>query len=136
MLPGAIQSSMVPDTAGAPAGRRLGWHLESLPGALDADSGGHSREMGEPIEIIGTIDRAQFNARKVARWMRPRRRPVNPVTQGKSRAWIEQQPKGVVGNKVSWNFPFDIGLGPTLDALAAGNRVAIKLPSTRAATGP
>jgi coniferyl-aldehyde dehydrogenase len=92
--------------------------------------------MGDPIEIIGAIDLARCNVRKVARCTRPRLRPVNPVTLSKSRTWIEQQPKGVVGNKVSWNFPFDIGLGPALDALAAGNRVAIKLPSTRAATGP
>jgi coniferyl-aldehyde dehydrogenase len=101
-------------------------HREAILGALDADFGGHSREMGDLIEIIGMIDRAEFNARNVARWMKPQRKPVNPVTLGKSRAWIEYQPKGVVGNMVSWNFPFDIGLGPTLDALAAGNRVVIK----------
>ena len=36
------------------------------------------------------------------------------------------QPKGVIGNMVSWNFPFDIALGPMLDQLGAGNRVIIK----------
>jgi len=39
---------------------------------------------------------------------------------------VQFQPKGVVGNIVPWNFPFDLGMGPLVDALAAGNRVIIK----------
>ncbi|MFO1269214.1 MAG: aldehyde dehydrogenase family protein [Rubrivivax sp.] len=101
-------------------------HREAVLAALAADFHGHSRDMGDLIEITGMFDRAQFNAANVKRWMKPVRKATNPVTMGKSKAWIQYQPKGVVGNMVSWNFPFDIGLGPTLDALGAGNRVIIK----------
>ena len=41
-------------------------------------------------------------------------------------AYIKSQPKGVVGNIVPWNFPFEIGFGPLVDMLASGNRVMIK----------
>ena len=39
---------------------------------------------------------------------------------------MRYQPKGVVGNIVPWNFPFDLSLGPLVEMLAAGNRVIIK----------
>jgi coniferyl-aldehyde dehydrogenase len=101
-------------------------HREAILAALDADFGGHSRELGDLIEILGMVDRAEFNIHNIAKWMKPIPKTVNPVILGKSKAYVQYQPKGVVGNMVSWNFPFDIGLGPTLDALGAGNRVIIK----------
>ena len=94
--------------------------------ALDADFGGHSSQMGDLIEILGMFDRAKYNIANVKKWMRPSKRAGNPVTLGSSKVYVKHHPKGVIGNMVSWNFPFDIGLGPTLDALAAGNRVIIK----------
>jgi coniferyl-aldehyde dehydrogenase len=94
--------------------------------ALDADFSGHSHDQGDLLEILGMFDRAKFNIDHVAKWMRPVSKASNPVTQGDSKAYIKYQPKGVVGNMVSWNFPFDIALGPMLDQLGAGNRVIIK----------
>jgi coniferyl-aldehyde dehydrogenase len=101
-------------------------HREAILAALAADFHGHSRDQGDLFEILGMFDRAEFNIANVKRWMKPVRKATNPVTLGKSKAWVLHQPKGVVGNMVSWNFPFDIALGPTLDALGAGNRVIIK----------
>ena len=39
---------------------------------------------------------------------------------------MRYEPKGVVGNMAPWNFPFEIGCGPVVEMLAAGNRVMIK----------
>lgn len=94
--------------------------------ALDADLGGSAHTEADLFEIISVIQRAQFNIAHVRGWMKPVRKAANPVTQGNSKAYIKYQPKGVVGNMVTWNFPFEIALGPTLDALGAGNRVIIK----------
>lgn len=58
--------------------------------------------------------------------MKPVRKSLDQVTMGKCRAHVRYEPKGVIGNMVSWNFPFDIAMGPTLDALGAGNSVIIK----------
>ena len=45
-----------------------------------------------------------------------------------NRLSVQYQPKGVVGVIVPWNFPVYLALGPLIAALAAGNRVMIKLP--------
>ena len=45
---------------------------------------------------------------------------------GTSHAYILSQAKGVIGNIVPWNFPFDLGVGPMIEMLAAGNRVMLK----------
>ena len=105
-------------------------HRKKILAALAEDFGGHSSQMGDLVEILGMFDRAKYNISQVKKWMKPSARAVNPVTMGSSKAYVKYHPKGVIGNMVSWNFPFDIGLGPTLDALAAGNRVIIK-PSDR-----
>lgn len=94
--------------------------------ALDADFGGHSHEQSDLLEILGMFDRAKFNIQNVKKWMRPVTKASNPITQGNSKAYIQYQPKGVIGNMVSWNFPFDISIGPMLDQLGAGNRIIIK----------
>jgi len=94
--------------------------------ALDADFSGHSHDQGDLLEILGMFDRAKFNIDHVAKWMKPIAKASNPITQGDSKAYVKYQPKGVIGNMVSWNFPFDIAIGPMLDQLGAGNRVIIK----------
>ncbi len=94
--------------------------------ALEADFGGHARELGDLVEILNVMGRAQYNIENLQAWMEPVQKAADPVMLGGGRAWVEAQPKGVIGNMVSWNFPFDIGMGPTMDALAAGNRVIIK----------
>lgn len=101
-------------------------YRKDIHAALVADFGGHSTELADLIEILGMFDRAEFNIKNISKWMKPIAKDVNPVIFGKSEAYVQYQPKGVVGNMVSWNFPFDVGLGPTLDALGAGNRVIIK----------
>ena len=101
-------------------------YRDKILAALDADFGGHSKEQGDLLEILGMFDRAKYNIGHVAKWMKPIAKEGNPVTQGNSKAYIKYQPKGVIGNMVSWNFPFDIALGPMLDQLGAGNRVIIK----------
>lgn len=101
-------------------------YREQILDALEADFGGHSRQQGDLLEIVGMFDRAKYNIENVKKWMKPVKKAVNPVTMGTSKAYVKYHPKGVVGNMVSWNFPFDIAIGPMLDQLAAGNRVIIK----------
>ena len=94
--------------------------------ALHEDFDYHSTEVADLFEIVGMFDRAKFNIDHVKKWMKPIAKAGNPVTQGASKQYIQYHPKGVVGNMVSWNFPFDIAIGPMLDQLGAGDRVIIK----------
>jgi aldehyde dehydrogenase (NAD+) len=45
-----------------------------------------------------------------------------------ARARIERQPVGVVGVISPWNYPVQLALAPVAGALAAGNRVLVKMP--------
>ena len=47
---------------------------------------------------------------------------------------VTYQPKGVVGIIVPWNFPVYLAVGPLIAALAAGNRVMIKMSEITPAT--
>jgi acyl-CoA reductase-like NAD-dependent aldehyde dehydrogenase len=58
--------------------------------------------------------------------MRPRRRPVALWFQF-GRARVEYQPLGVVGIIAPWNYPILLAVAPMIGALAAGNRVMVKM---------
>ncbi len=72
------------------------------------------------------VGRAHHAAENLETWMQPEPRFSDPAMYGSGRAEVRQEPKGVIGNIVPWNFPFDLGMGPLIDALAAGNRMIIK----------
>jgi len=65
-------------------------------------------------------------AENLAEWMKPQMRFTDPALFGSGRAYVQYQPKGVVGNMAPWKFPFDLGFGPLVEILAAGNRTIIK----------
>ena len=45
------------------------------------------------------------------------------------------QPLGVIGVLVPWNYPLFLALGPLVSALAAGNRVMVKMSEFTPETG-
>ncbi len=94
--------------------------------ALVADFGAHPGPASDLLEVLSVVGRAQYVAENLESWMQPQPRDMNADVYGTARAWMEFQPKGVIGNIAPWNFPFDIGLGPVADMLAAGNRVILK----------
>ncbi|MCY1339738.1 Coniferyl aldehyde dehydrogenase [compost metagenome] len=94
--------------------------------ALAADFSSHPRQLADLVECLGIAGRVQYAAEHLAEWMQPQERSTNAALHGNGRACVLAQPKGVVGNMAPWNFPFDIGIGPLVEMLAAGNRVIIK----------
>ena len=99
---------------------------ERISAALSADFGAHPAPASDLIEVLGVVNRAQYVLDNLEQWTQPMPREMNPAVFGSARAYIEYQPKGVVGNIVPWNFPFDIAAGPLAEMLGAGNRVMIK----------
>lgn len=94
--------------------------------ALASDFGAHPTPASDLIEVLGPLGRAKYVLDNLEEWMRPMPRHTEPALMGTLRAYIQSQPKGVVGNIVPWNFPFDISIGPMIEMLAAGNRVMVK----------
>ena len=60
--------------------------------------------------------------------MKREKRKVTPAILGLfgAKAYIEYQPKGVIGVISPWNFPFNLTFTPLAGIFAAGNRVMIK----------
>jgi len=102
-----------------------GWQGRMIR-AVNADFGTRSATETRLIEVLGPTLEANHAIKHLGRWMRPRRRHTE-LLFATNRAWVEYQPKGVVGIIVPWNFPVYLGIGPLIAALAAGNRAMIKM---------
>ncbi len=99
---------------------------ERIRAALSADFGVHPEAASDLIEVLGVAGRAAYAMGKLSEWMADDERELDPALYGTARASVRYQPKGVIGNIVPWNFPFDLSVGPLIEMLAAGNRVIIK----------
>jgi coniferyl-aldehyde dehydrogenase len=110
---------------GALAGMLMS-HREQIQEALTSDFGTHPTAAADLIEVLGPAGRAVYAAEQLEGWMAPDQRAAEPALYGTGRAFVQPQPKGVIGNIVPWNFPFDLSVGPLIEMLAAGNRVVIK----------
>ena len=94
--------------------------------ALKSDFGAHPDPASEALEVHAVTARVDYALAHLEEWMRPMPREVDAPYASVLRAFIKSQPKGVVGNIIPWNFPFEIGIGPMVDMFAAGNRVMLK----------
>jgi coniferyl-aldehyde dehydrogenase len=99
---------------------------ERISAALSQDFGAHPVPAADLIETLGVVGRAQYVLEHLEAWMAPTARDTDAGLHGTAKAFVQYQPKGVVGNIVPWNFPFDLSVGPLTEMLAAGNRVIIK----------
>lgn len=99
---------------------------EAIRTAMSTDFAVHPELFTDLVEVLGVAGRAVYAIENLDSWMADDERPVEPAFYGTARAAVRYQPKGVVGNIVPWNFPFDLSLGPLVEMLAAGNRVVLK----------
>ena len=101
-------------------------HLDELTDAVSADFGHRSADETKLAEIMTSFEMLKYAIKNVKKWMRPSRRSVNPSLMP-AKARVIYQPLGVVGIISPWNYPVYLALGPLVTALAAGNRVMIKM---------
>ncbi|WP_219701380.1 coniferyl aldehyde dehydrogenase [Marinomonas lutimaris] len=101
-------------------------HETSLLDALQKDFGHRTHEESRLLELVPLIGEIKHAKRHLAKWMKPSKRKVHISTLPAS-AQVFYQPKGVVGIISPWNYPVLLSLGPLVGALAAGNRVMMKL---------
>jgi coniferyl-aldehyde dehydrogenase len=114
--------SLLQDNAGA------------LAQAISADFGGRSPHETQLLEIFPALEGIRHARRHLGRWMKPQRRATNFwFLPGRSRVMF--QPLGVVGIVVPWNYPVYLAVGPMIAALAAGNRMLVKMSEAAPATG-
>ena len=102
-------------------------HAAAFCTALSEDFGHRSRKQSMLTDIAGSVAPINHALRALDKWARRDKRPVMfPLGLLGARAWIEYQPKGVVGIISPWNFPVNLVMSPLAGVLAAGNRAMVK----------
>ena len=95
--------------------------------ALSEDFGHRSREQSMVTDIAGSIGPINHAIKHLDAWAAKDKRAVQfPLGLLGAKAWVEYQPKGVVGIIAPWNFPVNLVMGPVAGAFAAGNRAMVK----------
>jgi coniferyl-aldehyde dehydrogenase len=107
--------------------RLLTENQSAIIAAIDADYGGRSGFETMFGEIFASLDGLRDARKRLARWMRPRRRSVDALLYPGARNRLIPQPLGVVGVIVPWNYPIFLSFGPLTGAVAAGNRAMVKM---------
>ncbi len=93
---------------------------------ISADFSHRSHDETLLAELMPSLEGIDYACKRIKRWMKPVKRKVGLAFQPAS-AKIVYQPLGVVGVIVPWNYPLFLSIGPLTGALAAGNRVMIKM---------
>ena len=101
---------------------------------VSKDFGHRSKDETLFAEVMTSLEGLKYHAKNVRKWMEPEKRHVSMMQQP-AKARIVYQPMGVVGVIVPWNYPIFLATGPLMAALAAGNRVMIKMSSFTPALG-
>ncbi|OCR25815.1 coniferyl aldehyde dehydrogenase [Pseudomonas syringae] len=107
---------------------------EALITAISSDFSHRSADETLLAELMPSLMGIEDARKNLQKWMKPARRKVGLAFQPAS-AKVVHQPLGVVGVIVPWNYPLFLAVGPMIGALAAGNRVMLKLSESTPATG-
>src|SRR5512139_913557 len=94
--------------------------------AIDADFGGRPSFETDMAELWPSLEEIKVALKQGRQWMKPQRTPVAKwfLPAG---AQVLPQPLGVVGIIVPWNYPLFLSVAPMAAALAAGNRMLVKM---------
>ena len=99
---------------------------QNLISALNEDYGRRSEFDSVMADILPTIRHTNYTLKNLKSWLKPERRKAGFLLAPSS-IYVHKQSLGVIGVIVPWNFPVFLSLGPIITALAAGNKVMVKL---------
>ncbi len=99
---------------------------QPLIDAISRDFSHRSADETLLAELMPSVQGIHYASKHLKSWMKASRRKVGLAFQPAA-AKVIYQPLGVVGIIVPWNYPLFLAIGPLTGALAAGNRVMLKL---------
>lgn len=103
--------------------------------ALSEDFGHRSPRQSMITDVVASVSPLRHAEKMVARWAKREKKPVMfPLGLLGAKAWVEYQPKGVVGIIAPWNFPVNLVMSPLAGVFAAGNRAMVKTSEFTPAT--
>lgn len=101
-------------------------HQGELVGALNTDFGCRTDFDTNIADIMPTVAQINYTLKHLKGWMKPSKRGAGLMFMP-TKVAVEYQPLGVIGIIAPWNFPVILSVGPIATAIAAGNRVMLKL---------
>ena len=105
-----------------------------IQAAVSADFGNRAAHETQLLELFPALSAVRDAARHLRKWMKPQRSWAS-FWFLPARRELRPQPLGVVGIIVPWNYPILMAVAPLAAALAAGNRVLIKMSEFTPRTG-
>ncbi|MCE9570443.1 MAG: coniferyl aldehyde dehydrogenase, partial [Rhodocyclales bacterium] len=109
-------------------------NAERFVTAISADFGHRSAHETRLLELFPSLEAVRHTRSHFGAWMKPQRKSASMWFRP-GRARIINQPLGVVGIIVPWNYPLFLAISPLAAALAAGNRVMVKMSEFTPRTG-
>jgi coniferyl-aldehyde dehydrogenase len=109
-------------------------NAERFVKAISADFGHRSAHETRLLELFPSLEAVRHTRSHFGAWMKPQRKSASMWFRP-GRARIINQPLGVVGIIVPWNYPLFLAISPLAAALAAGNRVMVKMSEFTPRTG-
>ncbi len=101
-------------------------HQDAMAAAISRDFSNRSVDETKLFEVMTSLNGIKHSLKHLKKWMKPSKRHVGILFQPAS-GYVMYQPVGVVGIIVPWNYPLFLAIGPLAQALAAGNRVMLKM---------
>lgn len=101
-------------------------HKQALIDAVNQDFNGRAAKETSLYEIIPSLEEIRYARNHLKTWLKPEHRGPSFWLRN-AKTYIQARPKGVVGIMVPWNYPIFLAIGPLVAALAAGNKVMLKL---------
>ena len=114
--------------------RLLTGNVKEIAAAISADFGNRSLHETQLLEIFPASAAVKDAKRHVKSWMKTKRSWAS-LWFLPARTELRPQPLGVIGIIVPWNYPILLAVAPLAGALAAGNRVMIKMSEFTPKTG-
>ncbi|CAA0118922.1 Coniferyl aldehyde dehydrogenase [BD1-7 clade bacterium] len=110
-------------------------NIDALVTTMSEDFGHRSPHQSRIADFYGTFECIKHTKKHLKKWMKDEKRN-SPFPLGLlgARSKIQYQPKGVIGNITTWNFPVGVACTPLAGILAAGNRCMVKLTEVTPAT--
>ena len=102
-------------------------HIGEITEALQSDFGCRSSDLIFLADIFPQLSHAKHVKRHLKKWMRKQRTSSGLLSLTGQRSYILHEPLGVVGIMSPFNAPVSLAFDPAIDAIAAGNRVMLKL---------
>src|SRR5471030_1547 len=107
-------------------GEAVNKNKDKLIKSISGDFGYRSKDETLLFEFFSISESIKYIKKNLHSWMKPKHTSVSSWFFP-GRAFIKYQPLGIIGISVPWNYPLYLSIIPLISAIAAGNRVMLKM---------